>query len=282
MLSIVLALISAVGYGASDFVGGLASRHSRALSVVLIAYPVSFVIFAVAAPFVGQSIELTSLLWGAASGIVMALATVWFYSAMAHGPMNVVSPLTAVIVTVLPVVVGLFLGEQLSPGSLMGVGLAILAVLLVSREPQLPYPAVRPFTARIAWLTIGTGVGVALSFIFTDQIREGTGLWPLVAARGAAATAIILAAVSSRQLGLPPRKALVLAIMVGGFDVIANGAMLFAFQAGLLSIGSALISLYPAITIALAMVVLREKSSVPQMFGLILSAGAILLISLTH
>ncbi|WP_016997390.1 DMT family transporter [Kocuria atrinae] len=282
MLSILLALTSAVAYGASDFVGGLASRYSRAMAVVLIAYPVSFIIFAVAAPLVGQSIELTSLLWGAASGVVMALATVWFYSAMAHGPMNVVSPLTAVIVTVLPVLVGLFLGEQLSTGSFIGVGLAIIAVLLVSREPQLPYPATRPFTARIAWLTVGTGVGVALSFIFTDQIPEGTGLWPLVAARGAASMAIVLAAVGSRQLALPPRKALLLALMVGAFDVIANGAMLFAFQAGLLSIGSALISLYPAITIAMAMLFLREKTSFPQVVGLVLSAGAILTISLTQ
>lgn len=282
MVSILLALTSAVAYGASDFVGGLASRYSRAMSVMLIAYPVSFIIFAVAAPFVGQSLELTSLLWGAASGVVMALATAWFYSAMAHGPMNVVSPLTAVIVTVLPVIVGLFLGEQLGTGSFIGVGLAILAVLLVSREPQLPYPATRPFTARIAWLTVGTGVGVALSFIFTDQIPEGTGLWPLVAARGAASLAIVLAVTSSRQLAFPHGKALLLALMVGAFDVIANGAMLFAFQAGLLSIGSALISLYPAITIALAMLFLREKTSFPQVVGLILSAGAILTISLTQ
>lgn len=282
MVSILLALTSAVAYGASDFVGGLASRYSRAMSVMLIAYPISFIIFAVAAPFVGQSLELTSLLWGAASGVVMALATAWFYSAMAHGPMNVVSPLTAVIVTVLPVIVGLFLGEQLGTGSFIGVGLAILAVLLVSREPQLPYPATRPFTARIAWLTVGTGVGVALSFIFTDQIPEGTGLWPLVAARGAASLAIVLAVTSSRQLAFPHGKALLLALMVGAFDVIANGAMLFAFQAGLLSIGSALISLYPAITIALAMLFLREKTSFPQVVGLILSAGAILTISLTQ
>lgn len=282
MVSILLALTSAVAYGASDFVGGLASRYSRAMSVMLVAYPVSFIIFAVAAPFVGQSLELMSLLWGAASGVVMALATAWFYSAMAHGPMNVVSPLTAVIVTVLPVIVGLFLGEQLSTGSFIGVGLAILAVLLVSREPQLPYPATRPFTARIAWLTVGTGVGVALSFIFTDQIPEGTGLWPLVAARGAASLAIVLAVTSSRQLAFPHGKALLLALMVGAFDVIANGAMLFAFQAGLLSIGSALISLYPAITIALAMLFLREKTSFPQVVGLILSAGAILTISLTQ
>lgn len=281
MVSIVLALISAVAYGASDFVGGLAARYSRAMSVVLVAYPISFVIFAVLAPIIGQSIDPVSLGWGAASGVVMALATVWFYSAMAHGPMNVVSPLTAVIATVVPVVFGLVLGERLSGGALTGVGLAVLAVLLVSREPQLPYPVARPFTARIAWLSIGTGVGVSLSFIFTNQISEGTGLWPLVAARGAASLAILVAAVWAKQLALPPAKAGVLALAVGACDVIANGAMLFAFQTGLLSVGSALISLYPAITIALAMIVLRERTSVLQGVGLALSAAAILTISLT-
>lgn len=279
-MSIILALASAVAYGTSDFVGGLAARYSRAMSVVLIAYPSSFVIFAMLAPFVGQPVHAVSLLWGAASGVVMALATVWFYSAMAQGPMNVVSPLTAVIATLLPVGFGLFVGERLNGVVLAGVGLAVAAVFLVSRQPRLPYPAVRPFTARIAWLAIGTGVGVSLSFIFTDQIAEGTGLWPLVAARGAASLAIFCAAAGTKQLGFPSRKAGALALVVGGCDVVANAAMLWAFQAGLLSIGSALISLYPAMTIALAMVVLGERTTALQTLGLGLSAAAILTISL--
>lgn len=282
MLSVLLALTSAVAYGASDFVGGLASRYSRAMHVVLIAYPVSAVAIALVAPFVGQYPTGASLLWGAASGVVMALAMLWFYSALADGPMNIVSPLTAVIVSALPVAVGLLFGERPSFISLGGVLLAIVAVLFVSRELKTAEPSARPFTPRIAQLTVGAGTCFALSFVFTGQIEAGNGLWPLLAARVAATVCIAVAALGLRQAALPTRRALPLALVVGALDVVANVTMLYTFQTGLLSIGSALIALYPAVTIALAIVILRERTSQVQLVGLGLAAAAVMAISVSQ
>ena len=74
MTSLLLALTSAVAYGVSDFLGGVASRGVAALRVILVSYPVSAVVIAAIAPFAGGSPSSASLLWGAASGAVMAVA----------------------------------------------------------------------------------------------------------------------------------------------------------------------------------------------------------------
>lgn len=279
MITLFLALTSGVAYGVSDFVGGVASRRVPVLQVVLVSYPVSALIVGIAAPILGGEPSIASLLWGGASGAVMAVAIWCFYSALASGPMSIVSPLTAVLVAAIPVFAGLSFGERPGALSFVGIGVSIAAVLLVSREPSTPRDTIRRFTSRVGWLTVGAGLSFALSFIFTDQIRSGTGLWPLFVARSVATVIVLVATSATKSLQMPSGNALRLAVAVGVLDVIANVAMLYAFQSGLLSIGSALISLYPAITVGLAVLLLRERISVWQVGGLVLAGAAIVVIS---
>ena len=277
MLGIVLALTSAVAYGMSDFVGGLAARRAQALRVVLVSYPISALVIAVAALFVDGAATAESLIWGVASGLVMALAMWWFYLALAQGPMSVVSPLTAVIVAVLPVVVGIVMGERPHPVAYLGIVLAMAAVLLVTKEGSATdrrTPAVS-FTPRVRWLTLGAGSCFALCFVFTHQIAAGTGLWPLFVARGTASVVILAAALVTRQGALPARPIIRLAIVIGLLDVAANVTMFYAFHNGLLSIVSVLIALYPAVTVGLAIAVLKERVIHVQVTGLLLALVAI-------
>jgi len=282
VLSIVLALSSAVAFGMSDFAGGLASRRVEALRVVLVSYPISAVVIGVAAPFVGGETTTQALLWGVSSGVVMALAMWWFYLALAEGPMSVVSPLTAVLVAGLPVVVGLFTGERFSPLGGVGIVAALGAVLLVSRESSDEYSRrrSRALTPRVVRLSLGAGACFALSFIFTHQISSDSGLWPLFAARLIASLIVVLAALFTRQLTPIRGWPLTLATGVGLLDVVANVTLLYAFHAGMLSLVSVLVSLYPAITVGLAVVVLRERVTRTQTFGLTLAAIAVTLIAI--
>jgi uncharacterized membrane protein len=87
-----LALLSALGYGISDFVGGIASRRVAALRVVLVSYPIAMVVLAVAAAIVGGDISRGAVGWGALCGVSQALGVWWFYAALAAGPISVVSP----------------------------------------------------------------------------------------------------------------------------------------------------------------------------------------------
>ncbi|GFM17926.1 MULTISPECIES: EamA family transporter [unclassified Mycobacterium] len=123
-----------MSYGVSDFVGGIASRRVAALRVVIVSYPVALVVLVAAAAPLGGTMSTAAVVWGLLSGVGQAFGVWWFYAALGSGPISVVSPLTAILVAGLPVGVGLTLGER--PSALAGVGvvLALIAVVLVSRE----------------------------------------------------------------------------------------------------------------------------------------------------
>ena len=126
-MSIVLALLSAASYGVADFLGGTASRRLHALVVTLIAMVSGSVVIVVVCLAVGGVLTGRDVAWSAAAGVAGALALATFYSALAKGPMGVVAPLSAVTSAVVPVLVGLALGERPSTVSTVGVVLALPA-----------------------------------------------------------------------------------------------------------------------------------------------------------
>jgi drug/metabolite transporter (DMT)-like permease len=280
VLALLLALVAALGYGLSDFTGGLASRHTDALRVVLVSYPVSAVLVAAVAPLAGGAPDVAAMTWGAASGVAGGLAVLWFYAALASGPMSVVSPVTALLTASLPLLGGLLLGEQPGPGALVGAVLAVGAVVLVSKEERGPVDgAPTRVTPRVLLLTLGAGFLFAVYFMLLHRIGVGTGLWPMFASRVAASVAVIAAAAVSGRLRLATGRPGAWAITAGGLDVLANVAMLYALQAGLLSLVSVVASLYPAATVLMARLVLGERSGRMQKIGLVLAAVAVALIA---
>ena len=183
LTGVVCALLSALGYGISDFVGGIASRRVAALRVVMVSYPMALVLLIVIAVIVGGQINQGAVFWGALSGVSQAFGVWWFYAALGSGPISVVSPLTAILVAGIPVGVGLALGERPGPVAVVGVLLALLAVVLVSREATDDDARPHKFTAKVAWLTVGSGVAFGLNFVLIHQAPVEAKLWPLVFAR---------------------------------------------------------------------------------------------------
>lgn len=279
-MALLLSAVAAIGYGVSDFVGGLASRRVHALRVVLLSYPLSILAIGLAAPLVAGSATRASLLWGGTSGLLAGLAVLWFYLALASGPMSVVSPLTALLVAGLPLAFGVLAGERPGPVALTGAVLAVVAVVLVSREERVAVDEtpVVAFTPRVAWLTVGSGGAFAGYFVLLDQVEAGTGLWPLLASRVGATAVVVLAALPARHrpaTGTAGR----LAVAAAALDVLANVTFLYALQAGLLSLVSVVAALYPAATVLLARLVLAERTGRLQQGGLLLAAVAIGLIA---
>ncbi|WP_084792541.1 DMT family transporter [Mycobacterium sp. E136] len=279
MIGVALALASALGYGISDFVGGLASRRIAALRVVLVSYPIAMVVLAAVAVPIGGDVSQGAVVWGVLCGVSQAFGVWWFYAALGSGPISVVSPLTAILVAGIPVGVGLALGER--PGLIAGVGvvLALIAVVLVSREASDEDVKEHRFTPKVAWLTVGSGVAFGLNFVLIDQAPVEAKLWPLVFARASATAVVILIAALSRNLRPPSGDPLKLAVLAAFLDVGANIAMLLALQAALLSLAGVLMSLYPAATVLLAIVVLRERVTRWQAFGMVLALGAVAMIA---
>nr|WP_099247857.1 EamA family transporter [Mycobacterium sp. shizuoka-1] len=270
-----MALASAIGYGVSDFVGGIAARRVAALRVVLVSYPLAMILLGILAAVVGGNVTTPAVVWGLLCGVSQAFGVWWFYAALGAGPISVVSPLTAVLVAAVPVSVGLAAGER--PGLIAGIGivLALFAVVLVSREAT--DEDVRPhrFTATVAWLTVGSGLAFGLNFVLIHQAPVDARLWPLFFARVSATAVVLLVAAFTGNFRAPRGFPLNMAVAAALLDTGANVAMLLALQASMLSLASVLMSLYPAATVLLAIVVLRERVTRWQVVGMVLALVAV-------
>lgn len=250
---------------------------------MLVSYPVAMVLLTVIASIVGGHVSPPAVAWGALCGIGQAFGVWWFYAALGAGPISVVSPLTAVLVSGVPVGVGLALGERPSGLAVVGIVLALVAVVLVSRgvadEAAGPVSKPHRFTAKIAWLTVGSGLAFGMNFVLIHQAPVDARIWPLVFARMSASTLVLLIALFTRNLKVPTGLPLRLALTAGVLDTVSNVAMLLALQASLLSLASVLMSLYPAATVALAMVVLKERATRWQAAGMVLALASVALIA---
>ncbi|MEV0078045.1 DMT family transporter [Nocardia neocaledoniensis] len=281
MISVLLALVAATGYGVSDFFGGIAARRVTALRVVVVSYPFSVLLVLLIAPLVGGHADLASMLWGLAAGVASGLAVWWFYAALADGPMAVVSPVTAVLVAGIPVIAGFFLGERPGPLAVLGIALALVAVVLVSREApdetteEIIGGRELRFTRRVALLTIGSGAAFGFAFYFLHETSPDAGLWPLLGQRAAATAVVWTSALAAGQFRGLHGEPLRLALAIGVLDVIANAALLYAFHGSMLSVVSVIGSLYPAATVLLAMVLLGERIGPTQKVGMVLALAAV-------
>lgn len=273
--------MSATSFGVSDFVGGIVSRRVAALRVLLISTPVALVLLTILAVAAGGPITLDGAIWGALGGLSQALGVWWFYAALARGPISVVSPLSAVVDATVPVAVGLLnFGERPGSAAMTGIGLALVAVVLISREGGDKTATPHRFTKKVALLTIGSGLALGSNFVFMDQTPVESRLWPLLFARSAATVLVVVAAAASQNLRPPTGVSMRLAVFVGLLDTAANVTMLLALHGSLLSLASVLIALYPAVTIVLAIVLLRERVERWQVAGMALGLLAVVLITM--
>ena len=279
MIGIGLALLSALGFGGSDFVGGVASRRVAALRVVLVSYPVAMVLLGASAAIVGGPISHGAVMWGSLGGISQALGVLWLYTALGAGPVSVVAPLTAMLSAAVPVGIGVMLGERPAATAVIGIVLALVAVVLVSRQTTGEDETSHRFTTKVAWLTIGSGVAFGLNFVLIHQAPVNSRLWPLLFSRMAATGLVVTAAAVTRNLQVPSGTPLRLALTAALLETCANVAMLLALHASLLSVASVLISLYPVATVILAIIVLRERVTRWQAVGMVLAGVSVAMIA---
>jgi drug/metabolite transporter (DMT)-like permease len=260
-------------------VGGVAARRVAALRVMLAAYPVEAVLLGLLALSAGGPIHTGAVFWGCMYGVGQAFGMWAFYAALGSGPISVVAPLAGVLNAAVPVAVGIALGERPGPAASLGVVLAIVAVMLVSRDASVEGASPYRFTPKVAWLTVFAGCAFGLDLVFLHQAPHECKLWPLMFARLSATVVIIALAATKRNLRLPRGKSMKLALAIALLDICALVTQLIALQSWLLSLASILISLYPAATVVLAMMVLRERVTRWQGIGMAMAMGSVAMIA---
>ena len=277
-MALVLALVSAVVYGTADFLGGVAARRTAALAATVAAQGIGLVIDAIALPlFPGGPPSPGAALWGVGAGLTGGAGVALLYYGFAVGRVSVVAPVTAVCSITIPVVVGFGLGERPGPLALGGIAVAVASVALISRHED---PAGKP-AGRDRSLAIALASGVAIGAFLVCLARAGTasGLWPLLVAR---TTSTVALAGVARLAKIPlaiPRSVWPVVAACGALDMLANALYLVAARDGPLGLVATLTSLYPASTVLLARMVLRERLRPVQSLGLACAAVAIVLIT---
>lgn len=281
-MAYLLALGSAVLYGAADFLGGIAARRSSTIAVVILSQFAGLLTILLMLPFLPPAQSSTADLgWGSLAGLTGGTGVALLYRALAIGRMAVVAPITAVCAVVVPVMVEIVFGRQPAARTLAGISLAMVAIVLVSQQPTSASAGdsrrrhILPLGSVLALLS---GIAIGLFFLSLARTHSTAGFWPLVAARATSVTLFAAIAVAGAKSLKMPAGAVRIAIAGGVVDMLANALYLIASRYGSLSVVVTLSSLYPASTVVLARIVLGEHLSAWQALGLGCAIGAVALI----
>lgn len=280
MAPVLLALAAAAAYGVSDFVGGVAARRSTAWPVAFLAGVGGLVGALVMAVTIDGDPTSGHLLWGALAGVGSGAGGAFLYRGFASGRMGVVAPVSAVGAAALPATVGLALGERPSLVVWLGLLIALPGIWLVASIPVSDSgtaPAGRLADGLLDGILAGVGFG--LLFVAMGRVPDGAGFWPLVTAQASSLVVIAAIATLCGARWLPSVRTEAWGLLAGLLAAVAVLCFLLATQAGLLTVAAVLTSLYPAVTILLAAMVLREPIFRMQGAGLFLCAAAVTLVA---
>ena len=277
-VAIALALLSASCYGVSDYLAGTMSRAWDSRLVTAAAQLIGLITAIIAVlVFPGAGPAATPLSWGALSGVGSAAGVLALYQGLAVGSMSVVAPVCGVLTCVIPAVVGIALGNQLTVAELVGIILTIPAVGLVSRQSA-AFPRDRA-TASIVY-GVASGVGFGLLFVALDQAGTRHGAWPLLPGQAVSLVLVMpLAVIAARGARPPASRVLATTVIAGVLSGGANLLFLLATRHGELAIVGVLSSLYPAGTVLIARLRLNERWTPAQKLGMTTSLIAVILVA---
>ena len=279
LLAVAYGLASAAVWGAGDFSGGFAAKRGNVYTVVLLSQVVGLVcLLTLALLLEGTLSPARDLLFGALAGLAGVIGILALYTGLARGRMGVVAPMTAVLSASIPVIVGI-VTEGIPPILvLVGFALAVTAVWLLSGGSKAD--GIRRDELGLALLA---GLGFALFFVFIDQINTGI-FWPLTAARTASVPLLLIFLLSRQwhhaRWEWPARRVLPIIALSGILDSGGNYFFALATQSGRLDIAAVLASLYPASTVLLARLILKETLGPRQWLGVAVALVALVLITL--
>ena len=281
MLSIFLGLLAALGWGAGDFTGGIASRKTGAYRTVLYGEVIGiFVLFFVIAIFSEPIPDLRSWMFAMLAGALGTLGLVLLYHAMTLGLMSIATPVSALLAAALPVVVGIFREGLPAWTTFIGFGFALFAVWMISQGEE----GVTDILAHLADLKLPliAGIGFGSYFVFMHEATStGSTIWPMVASRSGGLILItVYMLVTRSSWKVEDASAWPIITLNGILDISGNVFFILAGQMGRLDVSAVLSSLFPGATVVLAWIFLKERLSLNQWIGIAAALTAIVLMTI--
>jgi drug/metabolite transporter (DMT)-like permease len=307
-MGVLLSLGASVGWGGSDFLGGLMSRRASLPTVLGGSQLAGLLLFAPVLLVQGTPVPSDGrVLLGGLAGVVAVAELGMIYLALKRGPVVLIAPVAALGVA-LPIVVGIAGGDRIDLALAAGLACAIAGAVAVSWAPGEDESSAPTLTA--IGLAGGSAVGAGLVLVLIDAVSETSIWWGIGAMRvgGVLAVVVMLAALAlvrhprpsaavfwcgMRNKRLPPgarwpalaslrdlpRSLVLLIAAIGAADVAADVSYAGATRNGALSIVAVIASLYPVTAIALGAVVLRERPGSVQLAGAVLACAGIVMLS---
>lgn len=273
-MSVLLSLLAAASYGLSDFNGALFSRRGGVWAVSLVGQLAGFLVVVTVALVDGGSPTGTDFAWAALAGVGNGFGTAFLYRGLSFGRMGVVAPVSGVGAVLVPVVAGVVAGERPATMVWLGVLLALPAIWMVSREPDVGAPSRSGLADGIL-----AGLGFGALFAALGQVPEEAGFLPLAVNQLVAVPAIIGVALLMRADWVPRNRYALGGAISGILGALASGLFQVATQQGFLTVAAVITSLYPAFTVLLAATALREHVHRVQALGMALCAAAVVLVA---
>jgi drug/metabolite transporter (DMT)-like permease len=289
MVSVGWALAAALAYGVSDFLAGLAARRDAVIPVTLLVYAAGLVTITVILIVTdARAPSVSSLGWGALSGCGLGAEALALIAGFRRAAFSIAAPLSAVIGASLAILAGVLLGERPSALSWAGVILAVPATVAVSASVRQPPsdsmgdPDRDVASAERTGLRFGliAGVGTAVYLIGLSRTSAAAGVWPVLSVHVAALATLGCVAAAAGELRAPELGARSLS---GTSGILGAGAAVFyllAVHAGLLAVAAVVTSLFPVVTVGLAVALAGERLGARRLAGLGLATVALALIAL--
>lgn len=265
------ALVGAAGYGASDFIGGLASRKQRVPLVLAWSQSVSFVVMLLATLFIGGTVDSADTVRGGVAGVLVFAGIALIYAAFSRGDIGPAAALLGVWSALVPILAAFAIGSPVGVPFAIGVVAAAGAVYAFADGDR----------ENTSWCSLACAVGAGVAFGSYQVTMSGTssesGMLPLLTAQA------VVVGLSLGWLVVTGRKAADrfpgLAPVAGAVEAAGSVAALWAVRTGNLAVVGVILALAPAMSVVLARIVLKERVTLRRLAGLGAATVAVVMLA---
>lgn len=268
-LSLACGLLTATGFGTADFIAKLTTSKIGFLRTALFMQVIgSFLVL----PFALQdTTRLAPQPWAVLAGILLgvinAFATLSLYKGFEVGRLSIVSPIASSCPVVSIILAVLFLGESVTVERLLGIGLVIVGVIVVSMQTAregISEKVNRGTVYAIIYMVLG-----GLLFFALKPVSNALGVFlPVLIMRWVSIPVLTVTFLVWKAKSLGPRTgAFWFIFSVALFDTFANIIYVVGITVGTVSIVSTVGGMFSAVTVLLAWIVLKERLLRHQILG---------------
>jgi drug/metabolite transporter (DMT)-like permease len=284
---VIFGLIAAVGWGLTDFFAASAGRRVGSIATVILGQAMSWTFITAVLVISETSVQpLRAIVWLVLlNGVFTAISYFTHFRALELGPVAVVSPIGAAYAIVGVLLTVIFIHERPSGLELIGAGVTIGGVMLVSTDLRALRAGIKGHAPGLPWALVSmVGFGVAAFLLATVSRHAGwvAGMWGSRMAQLVCYLPLVF---------LRPKEllrfrgaggaAIALAMAAGFADILGVAVFSYGTQKGSVSLVLAASAVFPLIAVALSYVYLKERLVPNQYIGIGFVVTGLILLGLS-